>query len=82
MEGQNGKNSLISIIVQAGAVGLALVAMAMLWSIVTNHINYNSDMLSKLESRMEQSNIIMKDNYDATKSLNETLKIFMAQMKK
>ncbi len=44
MNGVNGnKGGIVGIILQAGGVGLALVAMWMLWNIVGNHMTENTD---------------------------------------
>lgn len=46
MSEQNNKTGLIGVIVQAGAVGLALVSLWVLYTLVSNHMLHNTEAIN------------------------------------
>jgi len=46
MSEQNNKTGIIGIIIQAGAVGLALVSLWILYTLVSNHMSHNTEAIN------------------------------------
>jgi len=43
------ESTLLEAIVQAGAVGLAIFAMFIVWKLASNHIRHNTEILQELK---------------------------------
>lgn len=78
MDEKNGK--IIQIIIQSGAVAIALYLVFILNDITSNHINsvgehikHNTQVLTELKSSIEQSNEIGKEQTRALADLEKTL---------
>lgn len=61
MTNQPTNGNIIKIIIQAGGIGLALVAMWMYFETVNNHISHNADVLSKFEASISIQTEVLKD---------------------
>jgi len=47
-------NSIIEVIIQAGAVGLAIFSMFIVWKLSSNHINQNTKVLQELKDAIRE----------------------------
>ena len=47
-------NSIIEVIIQAGAVGLAIFAMFITWKLASNHISHNTEILQELKDAIRE----------------------------
>ena len=47
-------NSIIEVIIQAGAVGLAIFSMFIVWKLASNHINQNTKVLQELKDAIRE----------------------------
>jgi len=48
------ESTLLEAIVQAGAVGLAIFAMFIVWKLASNHINQNTKVLQELKDAIRE----------------------------
>jgi len=71
----NNKKNIIGIIVQAGAVGIALIAIYFLYDLASNHINDNTKILIKLESAINKSTEVDQEQIRVLGDLERTIQI-------
>jgi len=76
---ENGK--LLKIITQAGAVGLALALIGLVWyviqgqnEIVSNHISHNTAALIQLEESIDTGNDIQREQVQVLRELKEVIR--------
>ena len=48
------ESTLLEAIVQAGAVGLAIFAMFIVWKLASNHIRHNTEILQELKDAIRE----------------------------
>jgi len=54
------ESTLLEAIVQAGAVGLAIFAMFIVWKLSSNHIRHNSEILQELKDAIRELTEFLK----------------------
>lgn len=72
-EANNNRKNIIGVIVQAGAVGIALIAVYFLYDLASNHINDNTRVLMRLESAINQSTEVDKEQIRVLDDLERTI---------
>lgn len=75
-QNNNNKAGLIGIIVQAGAVGLALASLYVIWNLVTNHINHNTEILSELKVTIQKLDETSREEARVLRDLDTTIKMW------
>ena len=59
----NGKYStLLRVAINGGMVTITLACLFMIWNLVANHINHNTQVLTKLNASIEVLNTSIDDN--------------------
>lgn len=63
------ENNILKIIVQAGGIGLALVALGMFYKLATNGLEHSTAALIKLEATMGQFVEVEREQTEVLKDL-------------
>jgi len=79
MTDQNNKIGIVGMIIQGGAVGVALFSLWILWSLVSDHLSYNTEVMIELKSVISENNRVMTDQSDIMDDLEKTIQIFLSK---
>jgi len=67
---ENGKKGMLGILINGGAISLALVAMYFAWSLASNHIAHNTEVLIEVREASRASVSATGELTDVIRELN------------
>lgn len=65
--GTHTNGNLLKILIQGGLAGIAILALIMFYSVVSNHISHNTEVLIELKTSIDRTNSINEAQVESMK---------------